>query len=178
MQCSAFRYSVRSRKWAFNDSLASSSSFLLLLYDFNQHHALAFHYGDDPGAMSLAYLGVVLWLLGYPDKALKKSNKAVTLSRRIAYPFSLSTPFTTAAVVVSYFRLDTAAVQLCSNTLLELATEQEFAHMMAVGTTHQGWAIAHRGHVLEGIEQMRQGLAAWCDTGAKLILPYCHTGTL
>jgi predicted ATPase len=46
--------------------------------------------------------------------------------------------------------------------------------MMAVGTTHQGWAIAHQARILEGMEQMRQGLAAWGGTGAKLILPYWH----
>jgi adenylate cyclase len=43
-------------------------------YDPMQHHALALRYGDDPGVFCLAYITMLLWLLGYPDQAEERST--------------------------------------------------------------------------------------------------------
>ena len=40
------------------------------LYDREQHHALAFQYGDDPGVVCMAYDAWALQLLGYPDPVI------------------------------------------------------------------------------------------------------------
>src|SRR4029453_146860 len=61
------------------------------LYDPHQHHALAFRYGNfDPGACSLAYAAWTLWLLGYPDQALERSNQALTLAQNLEHPYTLA----------------------------------------------------------------------------------------
>jgi hypothetical protein len=46
----------------------------IALYDANQHHALAFLYGTDPGVVCWAYAAWVHWLLGFPDRALASSQ--------------------------------------------------------------------------------------------------------
>src|SRR5262249_19339047 len=49
---------------------------VIRIYDPQQHHALAFRYANnDPGAACLAYAGLTLWLLGYPDQALARANE-------------------------------------------------------------------------------------------------------
>ena len=63
----------------------------IALYDPQQHHSHAFLYGRyDPGCPGLSYAAWVLWYLGYPDQALKRSHEALTLAQELSHPFSLA----------------------------------------------------------------------------------------
>jgi class 3 adenylate cyclase/predicted ATPase len=140
-------------------------------YDPLQHHALALRYGDDPGVFSLAYMVVTLLMLGYLDRAKERSNAAVALARQLGHPYSLAIPLVTAAVS-SQFRREGTSVQVWAEAIIALATEHGFAHWLGAGMILRGWALAHQGHVHEGIEQLQQGLAAWRAVGAGLVQPY------
>ena len=61
------------------------------LYDAQQHHSLAFSYGSfDPGVACLSIAAEDLWLLGYPEQALKSSHEALrVLSTEQGFPFWL-----------------------------------------------------------------------------------------
>ena len=60
----------------------------IALYDPQQHHSLAFLYGGyDHGVSSLSNAASVLWYLGYPDQALKRSHEALTLAQGVVSPF-------------------------------------------------------------------------------------------
>ena len=61
----------------------------LALYDRQQHSMYAFRYGHDPGVACLAQLGQVLWLLGYPDQAIRRGNEAITSARELSHLNSL-----------------------------------------------------------------------------------------
>jgi hypothetical protein len=52
-----------------------------------------------------------------------------------------------------------------------LASEQGFAHELAIGTTLRGRALVEQGQVEEGIVQTRQGLDAHRATGAEIARP-------
>jgi predicted ATPase len=119
----------------------------------------------------LAYITMLLWLLGYPDQAAERSTTAVALARQLGHPYSLGMPLAIAAVL-SQFRWEGASTQGRAEALSTLATEQGFAHWLAQGMILCGWGRACQGHLHEGIEQLRQGLAAWGATGAGLIQPY------
>ena len=62
----------------------------MALYDAQQHHALAFRYGIDPGVFFLSYAARPLWLLGFPEQARTSIREALTLARTLAHPFSLA----------------------------------------------------------------------------------------
>ena len=63
----------------------------IAIYDPQQHHALAFRYGNlDPGGACLAFAGLTLWLLGYPDQALERANEALTLAQNLEHPYTLA----------------------------------------------------------------------------------------
>src|SRR5262249_15634077 len=47
------------------------------LYDERQHREHAFRYGQDPGVVASIRLALVLWFLGYPDRALERSEQAL-----------------------------------------------------------------------------------------------------
>ena len=72
---------------------ASSRSHLeevLALYDPISHRSLVHQAGIHPQVSSQAYLGIVLFCLGFPDQALARSNAAIAEARRLAHPPSLA----------------------------------------------------------------------------------------
>ena len=64
----------------------------IALYDPQQHRSHAFLYGEDPGVACLAYAALVLWFLGYPDQALKRSHEALTLAQECLTPLAWLLP--------------------------------------------------------------------------------------
>jgi hypothetical protein len=68
------------RNLMFAGRFASSRSHLeevLALYDPISHRSLIQQVGDDPHVSSQAWLGIVLFCLGYPDQALARSYAAI-----------------------------------------------------------------------------------------------------
>src|SRR5262249_44223792 len=123
------------------------------------------------GVFFLAYMTRPLWLLVYPDQALRRSQEALTLAYDLTHPYSLAYALMFAAWV-QQFRREGQATQARAEALCVLAKEQEFAFLLAVGTMHRGWALAEQGQSSEGIAQLRDGLAAYRATGAEVDRPY------
>jgi predicted ATPase len=143
----------------------------IALYEFHQHEAHAFLYGQDPGVMCLSSVAPVLWNLGYPDQALKRSQEALMLAQKRSHPHSLVLALDFAAWLHS-LRREGQVAQEQAGIAMRLATAQGFTQWLAFGTILQGWALAEEGQEEEGIAQMSQGLAAYQATGAELWRPY------
>jgi predicted ATPase/DNA-binding winged helix-turn-helix (wHTH) protein len=140
-------------------------------YDPQQHSSHALVYGADPGVFCLSWTTHVLWSLGYPDQALKRSQEALALAQELSYSFSLALALDY-ATILHQFRRERQAAQERAVAAVVLCTEQGFAYYLAWGTFMQGWALAEQGQAEEGIAQMRQSLAALRATGAELRQPY------
>jgi predicted ATPase len=143
----------------------------ITLYDLQQHRASAFLYGEDTGVFCRSYATMTLWLLGYLDQGLTRSQEAVTLAQQIAHPFSLDYALCWAAVF-HQCRREGRATQERAEAAMSLAMEQGFPLLVAVGSTMRGWALTQQGKVQEGIEQIHHGMMAWRATGAELLRPY------
>ena len=141
------------------------------LYHSEQHHALAYVYGDDPGVVCLAYLAVVLALQGYLDQARKRSQEAIRLARQVAHPFSLAVALNFAARLYQCCR-DPHQTEALSEEALNLSTEQGFAHWITTGSILHGWALTELGHAQAGIAQLQAGLTGWQQTGAEVALSH------
>jgi predicted ATPase/class 3 adenylate cyclase len=143
----------------------------IALYDPQQHRSLAFVYGMDIG-MTCRILGAwVLWLLGYPDQALKRSHEAITLAQELSHPYSLSFALAFTANL-HQFRREWRLAQERAEAAMALSAEQGFAQTLSQAAILRGWALAEQGQGKDGIAQMQQGLAAYRETGAKLTGPY------
>ncbi len=143
----------------------------IALYDPQQYGSHAFLYGQDPGMVCLSWAAWTLWLLGYPDQALKRSHEALTLVQTLSHPPSLAYALGCAAVV-HQLCWEGQAAQERAQAVIALSREQGFAFWVAMGTVLGGWALAEQEQREEGIAQMRQGLTAWRDTGAEMSRPY------
>jgi adenylate cyclase len=61
----------------------------IALYGADARGRPALHSSYDSGVICLSYIVRVLWLLGYPDQAAKRSEQAITLARGVAHQESL-----------------------------------------------------------------------------------------
>ena len=127
--------------------------------------------GADPGVVCLCELARVLWLLGYPDQALRRSQTALLHARTRAEPFSLGFALIFAAGL-SQLRREGARAQQHAEEGMTLAQQYGFSALLSAGTIRRGWALAEQGHAEEGLRDMRQGLTARQEAGAELAHSY------
>lgn len=142
------------------------------LYDPQQHHSLAFLYGGvDPGVYCLSLGAWSLWILGYPDQALKKSGEAVALAQRLSHPHSLGFALCFATELHQFRREVSAAHERAEQNSI-LSTEYGLPFWLARSNILRGWVLTEQGEGELGIGQICQGLAAYRVTGAGLWLSY------
>jgi predicted ATPase len=142
----------------------------IALYDRRQHRSLAFLYGQDPAVTCLSYAAWALWLLGYPDQALKRCHEALALSQELSHPFTQVYALVFAAGLHGY-RREAQVVQERAEAAITLAAQQGFTFWVAMASIRRGWALAEQGQPEEGSAQIRQGQAAYQATGAEISRP-------
>jgi predicted ATPase len=138
------------------------------LYDPQHHHSRAAL--NDPGVFCLSFAALVLWLLGYPEQALRKSQAALTLARELSHPPSLAAALVFAAML-HQVRRERQLAQDRAEAAIALALEQGLPHWVAYGTIMRGWALAMQGQWEQGIAQTQQGLIAQHAAGAEIARP-------
>jgi predicted ATPase/class 3 adenylate cyclase len=127
------------------------------LYNPQQHRRHAFLYGGhDPGVCGLRHAAMMLWLLGYPDYALRRSREALALARELSHPFSLGFALYYSAWVHQQ-RGERQAVEERIEATITLATEQGLTRWALQAAVLKGWLLAQQGKGQEGILQLCQG---------------------
>jgi predicted ATPase/class 3 adenylate cyclase len=138
------------------------------LYDPQKHRQHAFLYGGhDPGVCCGFHAADVLWLLGYPDRALQRSQDALTLARELDHPSTLDTALSFTAWF-DYHRGDGQAVRARVEEGITLATEQGFSRVRTQVTFLQGWLLVEQGRQAAGIAQMFKVLVNERDRGGSV----------
>jgi class 3 adenylate cyclase/predicted ATPase len=122
---------------------------------------------QDPMVTGLMFAACVLWSLGHPDQALRRSQEALTLARQCAAPYTLVWALIYAAGVRLFRREPQHAHRLAEEALAR-ATAQEFLSLTAASMFYQGGALALQEQHAEGLAQMRQGLATYQALGVGL----------
>lgn len=112
-----------------------------------------------------------LWHLGYPVQAKQKSYEAYELAMELNHPLSKAHALVWLSALHQLCR-EAPATQGHSKDAIAFSGEYKFALYSSIGTIWGGWALAHRDQPEEGIEQIRQGLAAYQSTGANLARPW------
>jgi predicted ATPase/DNA-binding IscR family transcriptional regulator len=141
------------------------------LYDPQIHRSHAFVYGQDPGVYSTCFLALALWRLGYPDRALAKSNEALALAHDLAHPFSLVLALFHAGCV-HQTRREPQLAEKRADAAIALSAERGFSFWPWLALIVRGWAVAQQERGAEGIGQIREGLAAIRAGGAEIGLPW------
>jgi class 3 adenylate cyclase/predicted ATPase len=144
------------------------------LYDPIAHRSLVRQFGMYPQVGSQAYLGIVLFCLGYPDQAFVQSNAAIAAARRLAHPTSLAASLAIGARLLSLLG-DNAVLGEWVDQLAAITTEHGFPHWGAQGTIYRGWVRVKNGDMEEGISLLRRGSTAYSVTASDAWMPYFLT---
>jgi class 3 adenylate cyclase len=116
-------------------------------------HELSIRYRQGSGVTCLTYAALSLWLLGYPDQALHRSQEALTLVCTESRPFLVAYTLT-AVVLLHQLRREEHHVQARAEAIITVSREEGFPYFLAIGTIFRGWALAKQGQREEGIAQM------------------------
>jgi predicted ATPase len=127
------------------------------LYDPTRHGPVALSTSFDLKGFDISYVAMTLWLIGYPDQALKRANEAVEFARTLSHPHTLAgVEFFRGTV--EYSRHEAPAAQMSAERTIALSAEHGFTFWLAVGTILRGWAMAQQGLDEDGIVLMEEGL--------------------
>jgi predicted ATPase len=116
-----------------------------------------FRLGNNPGVASFMVSALVLWMLGLPDSALQRANRAVTLATELGQPFTLAY----ALFHSGFLHLWRREPQLGRDPavgLVRVADEHDLQIWTALGTCLLGAANTGIGRFDEGLAQIRHGL--------------------
>ena len=125
----------------------------------------------DPGVACCFYAALALWVLGYPEQAIKRIRESLSLADKLSHPSSSVFALSGAAWAHRLLR-DEQAVQRYSEMALALSAEYGLRNWVGMATINQGWVLAEQGQKMEGIAQIQEGVDNWRATGAENSLPY------
>jgi predicted ATPase len=126
---------------------------------------------QDPRVHVRAYDGMTLWLLGYPDQALRICAEARRYADASQDPFSEAIA-QTISLRVHQLRGEAAVVASQADAAIALCEQYEFAHYLAMNLILRGWASAQHGEFEKGVTEIHQGLARERATGALVLESY------
>ena len=126
---------------------------------------------QDPRVHVRSYDGMTLWLLGYPDRALRICAEACRYADASQHPFSQAIA-RTISLRVHQFRGDAAVVTEHANAAIAFCEAHGFVHYLALALILRGWARASQGEFEKGIAEIQEGLEKERATGALLLESY------
>jgi class 3 adenylate cyclase/tetratricopeptide (TPR) repeat protein len=150
----------------------------MALSEHMENHTAVFLLGRtavDQGRACGIRMAQVLWLLGYPDQGRHYLQRALHPQQEHLHPsYTQAHVLTFAGWVLQSYR-DMASLRPQIRTLVQLCREHEITMFGVIGSIQQGWISTMVEHDAQGIEQMRQGLAALRALGQKSNLSLCFT---
>jgi predicted ATPase len=129
-------------------------------------------YTTDTATSALCLGALIAWLRGYPDRSAAITERALARARAVDHPYTLAWALSYGAVL-NHLSGDVSMTRHFAEECVTLSVQRDFPFWLASGRILHGWALAHQGEqAAEGIADLRDGLAAWSKTGARVYTPY------
>jgi class 3 adenylate cyclase/predicted ATPase len=139
-----------------------------------RHYRRSFHRPrtlQDPAVMSWSYCSWTHWLLGYPDRALRSANRALSLAEELEHPFSIAVAYSFTAGL-HLFRGELELALERANKAIDLCNEYGFPVWLAFCTAVRGSVRSRQGSFADGLVDIEQGMRTWEASGAVVTTPY------
>jgi predicted ATPase len=124
----------------------------------------------EPGVNLASEYARTLWVLGYPDQAVRQLDAALALASAVPHPEARGFAPLFGAFVY-HFLGDVSSTLRHAETVLAVARERDIATTLAWGMVLHGWAVATLGRVDEGLEEIRSSLAEQLTAGSLIARP-------
>jgi predicted ATPase len=177
----SLRMEAHHAAWACNYTLGDHAATVehmrqgLSTYNLDEHRGHAFSYGGhDAAVCGKAIGGKSLWALGYLDQAHRSIQAAIALAETLGHGPSLAH----ALLFASHYhqsRRDAVSARVIAERLVTVAEENRLALYRAVGGVVRGWAVAHQGHVEDGLTELSRSLATYDADKPKSFSGSCRS---
>jgi predicted ATPase len=145
---------------AFLDDLRGGLGHLdqaIACFEREQQSSRPFRLGHHPAVASFTTSAFVLWMLGFPDRALERANAGLALAVELEHPFTAAYALFHCAFL-HLWRREPEFVRERAAGVLDVVEDHEFQIWRAVGTCLLGAAETAMGRHDEGLAQVRQGM--------------------
>jgi predicted ATPase len=137
----------------------------IALYNTAEHRPLATRFSYDVRVAILGFRAWTLWLLGYPDVALKDADEVISDAREIGQASSLMVALCTSGTT-DIFCGNYLGAMARSNEIITLAEEKAAPVWQVWGTINKGCVSALTGENSGGLDLLITAVAAWQSIGA------------
>jgi len=141
------------------------------LFHPDQHGDHVLTYGLDPRLFALGRLTWTMWCLGDSAFATSTRGRILELAADSNHPYSVALTLLHAAWLCFHER-DPECATRRADAALALAAQHAFPHLVGGAILCKGWAMVESGAIMEGISELRRGLAACAATGARLLMSF------
>ena len=135
----------------------------IALYDPGLHKRYLRRYGEDLGLWCYGYAAWTDDWLGYRDRALEETRRAVEIARTVTTP-TLVMVLSNAATVHQFRRELETTLDYAEETI-GLADRLGMVQLRAWASIHKGWALSCGGRVEGGLAEIEAALATWRAIG-------------
>ncbi|HEV8597604.1 MAG TPA: NB-ARC domain-containing protein [Candidatus Dormibacteraeota bacterium] len=132
----------------------------IALFESQGHRSRRFRLGNNPGVACFTTSALTLWMLGFPDRALERANRAVTLATELEHPFTLAYALFHTGFL-HLWRREPELMRDRAVGLLDVADEHDLQIWRALGTCLLGAAKTGLGRSEEGLAEIRDGIALY-----------------
>jgi predicted ATPase len=145
-------------------------------YVRERHGQIVRSMNHDPKTLAGIYLSLVLWMLGYPDRAAAIVDERDAHARLIGHPFDSGFVLTLGAWVFHY-RGEPEKQYARNEAVQKLARDAGLPFLSGVLAPFlsTGISLAQQGRLSEGIEHMQTGIRLWDAAGARTTTPYVRS---
>jgi predicted ATPase/class 3 adenylate cyclase len=130
------------------------------LYDPLAYPPGRFRLGPSSGVVAHTTSALVLWTVGYPERAIQRATRAIELATQMGHPFTLAYSYFHVGVL-DLWRRDMELVDARASAVLAVAEEHDYRIWRALALTLQGVAMTALGRAEEGLARTEQGVALY-----------------
>jgi predicted ATPase len=124
-----------------------------------------------PAVCGHVWGAIIFWLRGYPERARRHADQAVSLAREVGHSPSVIFALGHKANVHQIAREVTPALE-AAEAAMTIAEKEGVPLFESWARVTRGWALAHLGQAEQGVVQIREGLAMASATGAEMWRTY------
>jgi hypothetical protein len=129
----------------------------ILAFESDGYRPRRLRFGIDVRVSCLTTSGFFLWLLGFPDRAVERADRAVVIATDLDHPYSLAYGLFHSGFL-HLWRREPELVRARAMRAVEVAEASDLSIWRALGTCLLGAATSALGSPAEGLRQIDHGL--------------------
>jgi predicted ATPase/class 3 adenylate cyclase len=129
-------------------------------FEAQGHRSRRFRLGNYPAVACFTTSAFTLWMLGFPDRAVERADRAVTLATELEHPFTMAYALFHSGFL-HLWRREPELVRDRATGVQDVADEHDLQIWSALGTFLLGAAKTGLGRADEGLAEILDGIALY-----------------